>query len=154
MNEPTFYCRGLWGWNPLFLFLKQQGLLPIRPFVPGIWELIKVQTKDYLFISSTHKRDLKQVVKIRKDPYDLIYTLIFSLWFLEVHVSFFTILYVTCSIFACKFPCWYILFYWHTLDFLTVCTSSSFFKKTNKQQNILVLSIFNPRLTVEKISFV
>lgn len=61
-----------------FLLLKQQGLLPIRPFVHGICELIKVQTKCYLFISSTHKRHIKQAVKIKKDPYDLIYTLIFS----------------------------------------------------------------------------
>lgn len=149
MNDPTFYCRGLWGWNPLIPLLKQQGLLPISPFVPGTCELIKVQTKDYLFISSTHKRHIKQVVKIKKDPYDLIYTLIFSWWLLEVHVSFFTILYVTYSILPCKFPCRYICFYWHTLDFpsLFVQTFLPFF-------NILMLNIFNPTFTVEEVSFV
>lgn len=102
-NDGTFFWGGLWGWHPLFLFLKQQGLLPIRPFVSGIWELIKVQTKDYLFISFTHKRPIKQVVKIKKDPCELIYTLIFSWWFLEVHVSLFPTPYVTCSVFPVNF---------------------------------------------------
>lgn len=101
--------------KPLFLLLKKQGLLPISPFVHGIWELIKVQTKFYLFIFSTHKRHIKQVVKNKKGPLWSIYTLIFSWCPLEVHVSFFTILYVTCSIFPCKFPWWYVCFYWHIL---------------------------------------
>lgn len=151
------YCRwmiphftgGVSGDRPLVSLVETTGIAPISPFVPGICEFIKVQKKDYLFIFFTHKRHIKQIVKIKQDLYDLIYTLIFSWWFLEVHVSFFTILYVTHTIFPCMFPCSCACFYQHTLDF-----PSRFAPTLLAFGNILMLAIFNLwKFTVEKVSF-